>query len=145
MDLEKLISFSHHYDVIIYDGVCVLCNRYIHYAFKHDKNNTLMVAPLQSNLGKMVDHPHQDTVYLFRKGKKYTESDVGIEISKNLSFPHNTYYLIRYIPKFIRDIGYRWVAKNRYRWFGKKDTCMILPPDFQARVIDFPHLPGAEP
>jgi predicted DCC family thiol-disulfide oxidoreductase YuxK len=116
--------------VILFDGFCNLCNGSVNFLLKHDRKNQFSYVPLQSDEGRMYIRKYHipadiDSVILIKSNRVYFESDAAVEIAEMLSFPWKTMYFIKYIPKKIRDKIYRWVAKNRYRWFGKRESCRI--------------------
>ena len=118
--------------VILFDGVCNLCNSTVDILLKYDKKNQFRYVPLQSNEGQELVQKYRvklnvDSVLLIHSGKVYDESDAVIEIAKMLNYPLKLIVLGRYVPKKIRNSAYAFIAKNRYRWFGKRATCRVLP------------------
>ncbi len=116
--------------VILFDGFCNLCNGTVDFLLKHDKKKQFSFIPLQSDTGKLLVHKYQipadtDSVLLIKSNRVYFESDATVEIAVMLNFPWKSLSFIKFIPKIIRDRIYRWVAKNRYRWFGKRESCRI--------------------
>ncbi len=127
--------------VILFDGVCNYCNAMVNFAIRNDKKAILKFAPLQSEAGKRLKEeykiaPEIDSVILIEQDKVYAYSDAAIRISKYLRWPAKILYGLIIIPKFIRQPFYKWVAKNRYKWFGKKEECMIPAPDVKARFLN---------
>ena len=127
--------------VILFDGVCNYCNAMVNFAIRNDKKAILKFAPLQSQAGKRLKEEYKiapgiDSVILIDQDKVYTYSDAAVRISKYLRWPAKILYGLLIIPKFIRQPFYKWVAKNRYKWFGKKEECMIPTPDVKARFLD---------
>ncbi len=120
--------------VILFDGVCNLCNGTVDFLLKRDRRKQFRYAALQSESGKALIQkfhiPEQtDSVILINLNKVYFESDAAIEICNLLPYPWRLGIIFQIIPKIIRDKIYRWVAKNRYRWFGKRETCRIPTPE----------------
>jgi predicted DCC family thiol-disulfide oxidoreductase YuxK len=116
---------------ILFDGYCNLCNGTVDFLLKHDKKKQFSFIPLQSDAGKLIVHKYQipsetDSVLLIKSNRVYFESDAALEIARMLNFPWNLASCTKFIPKQIRDKIYNWVAKNRYRWFGKRESCRIL-------------------
>lgn len=116
--------------IILFDGVCNLCNGTVDFLMKQDRKKQFRFAPLQSETGELLTQQFQipensDSVILIKSNTVYFKSDVVIEISGMLHYPWKMGVIIKIIPKKIRDKLYDWIAKNRYRWFGKKDTCRI--------------------
>lgn len=128
--------------MIFYDGVCLLCNRFIRFALGNDRKKQLYVSPLQSSFAQKIlkDFPveteRMDTVILYREGQVYTESDVTFEVLQLLGFPWSLFGAFRIVPKTFRDAVYRRVARNRYRWFGRSvEVCEMPDQSMQERVI----------
>ena len=127
--------------VILFDGVCNYCNAMVNFAIRNDKKAILKFAPLQSEAGKHLKEkykiaPEIDSVLFIEQEKVYTYSDAAIRIAKYLQWPAKALYGLVIVPKFIRQPLYKWIAKNRYKWFGKKEECMIPTPEVKARFLD---------
>ncbi len=127
--------------VVLFDGVCVFCNRMVNFAIRNDRKGKLKFAPLQSTAGQRLISayhvaPDADTVVLIEHNKAYTYARAGIRISKYLDWPAKMLYGFIIIPGFISQPLYRWFAKRRYKWFGKKATCMIPSPETRNRFLD---------
>jgi predicted DCC family thiol-disulfide oxidoreductase YuxK len=129
--------------LILFDGVCNLCNSSVLYVIKRDKKNKFLFAPLQSKIGRAVlnefqiDTAETDSILLYEpitNTIKY-RSSAALHISKNLGFPINFMVVFSIIPNFIRDWVYNFVAKNRYKWYGKKESCMIPTTELQAKFM----------
>jgi len=131
-----------HHTVILYDGLCCLCNRTIHFLLKIDHQAFLNFAALQSSTAKslleQVDHsrPLPDGVVLIHNGKIYTESDAALKSLQLIGGIWKLVAMLLYIPNFIRNPIYRIVARNRYRWFGKFESCPLPKPEWKNRFID---------
>ena len=120
--------------VILFDGVCNLCNGTVDFLLKRDRKKQFRYAALQSETGKtMIQKFHipeqTDSVILIKLNKVYFESDAAIEITNMLPYPWKLGIIFQIIPKIIRNKIYKWVAKNRYGWFGKRETCRIPTPE----------------
>ncbi|WGD34487.1 thiol-disulfide oxidoreductase DCC family protein [Olleya sp. YS] len=132
-----------HKQLILFDGVCNLCNSSVQFVIKHDKKNVFMFAPLQGEVGQQIinhynlDTSNTDSILLYSKdtGLKI-KSTAALHIAKHLGFPSNVIAVFLIIPKFIRDWVYDFVAKNRYKWYGKQEACMIPTPDLKAKFLD---------
>jgi predicted DCC family thiol-disulfide oxidoreductase YuxK len=128
--------------VLLFDGVCNLCNSSVQFILKHEKNQNLTFAAIQSEAGKrrLAEHninPIQtNSVILFKSGQVYTQSDAILKITQFLSFPYSLGKILFVVPKSIRDFFYKKVARNRYRWFGKRDSCMIPTPQLKNRFLE---------
>lgn len=129
--------------IILFDGVCNLCNNAINFIIEHDKKDVFRFASLQSDLGKKlisergIDPEVLDTIYLIEPGVVYYEkSTAALKIAGDLSGGYSLMKHFIYLPKFIRDGVYNLVASNRYSWFGKKESCMIPTPELKTKFID---------
>lgn len=139
-DSIDLQAFNNDHPIIVYDGVCILCNGFVQWIIRHDEDGKFRFLSRQSDLGKaFIDSvsTFNDTVYLIYKGQQYQLSDVAIQTSVILGGFWKLLSVAKYIPKGFRDMVYRWIAKNRYKWFGRKDTCIIPDPEIRSRFIDF--------
>ena len=127
--------------IVLFDGVCNYCNAMVSFAIRNDKKAILKFAPLQSEAGGRLKKEYKisaeiDSVIIIDHGKLYTHSDAAIRIAKYLRWPAKALYALRIIPKFIRHPFYKWVARNRYKWFGNKETCMIPDANVKARFLN---------
>ncbi len=116
--------------IILFDGFCNLCNGTIDFLLKHDKKKQFSFVPLQSDKGQQhiqkFNIPNDvDSVILIKSNYVYFESEAVVEIAGLLNFPWRSVRFLKYFPKKIRDRFYHWIAKNRYHWFGKRDSCRI--------------------
>lgn len=138
-----MIDIPNNKKLILFDGVCNLCNSSVQYVIKHDKKNLFLFAPLQSETGKKLINDHQintnkiDSILLYtpEKGIVY-KSTAALNIAKHLGFPRNLAVVFFVIPAFIRNWVYDYIAKNRYAWFGKKDACMVPTPELKSKFLD---------
>ena len=138
-----MINLPEHKKLILFDGVCNLCNAAIQYVIKHDKRDVFIFTPLQSNIGKQITEQFKiDTntidsklLYSQENGLK-SKSSAALQIAKGLGFPNNLMSVFFIIPTFIRNRVYDYIAKNRYKWYGKKDECMIPTPELKAKFLD---------
>jgi len=127
--------------VILFDGVCNLCNSSILFIIQHDPTAKFKFASLQSEFGKNqmqkfgLDVSELESVMFIKNGKLYQKSNAALEIARHLSGAWPLLYGLKIIPPFLRNSVYNWIARNRYRWFGKKDACMIPTPELKARFI----------
>lgn len=129
--------------IILFDGVCNLCNNAINFIIEHDKKDVFRFASLQSDLGKRlvsergIDPEVLDTIFLIEPGVVYYEkSTAALKIAKDLSGGYSLMKHLLFLPEFIRDGVYNLVASNRYSWFGKKESCMIPTPELKAKFLD---------
>lgn len=137
------LNIPKHKKIILFDGVCNLCNSSVQFIIKHDKNNVFLFTPLQSDIGKhLIDTYHIDTnktdsVLLFspEKGISY-KSSAALRIARQLRFPINLMTVFMIIPTPIRDWAYDYIARNRYKWYGKKEHCMIPTPELKSKFLN---------
>jgi predicted DCC family thiol-disulfide oxidoreductase YuxK len=132
----------YQHSIILFDGVCNLCNGAVQFIIKRDNKNQFLFASLQSQEGKQILEEHNFTVnkansfFLFENGKLFYRSTAALKVIKKLSGLWPLLYGFIIVPKFIRDGVYNWIAKNRYRWFGRKDECMIPTPELNAKFLN---------
>ncbi len=119
--------------IILFDGICNLCNTSVNFIIKHDKKNRFLFASLQSDAGQELllqfnskkNLNKIDSIVLIVENKIYYKSTAALQIAKQLKFPYNLLIVLHIIPKCLRDYLYGFIAKNRYKWFGKQDTCKV--------------------
>ncbi len=135
---NEIIKASQQNPIILYDGQCIFCNSYIQYLIKRDKKDHFRFATLQSSTGQNVveNMADMDTVIMIDKGEMYTRSTVALKAAKYLPFPHSLIYVFLIIPAFIRNFFYDIIAKNRYRWFGKHNTCLLPDEKVKHKFLD---------
>ena len=127
--------------VILFDGVCNLCSGSVQFILKRDKEKTFLFASLQSgygqNLLKQFNLPADtfNSFILFDNGKIFTRSTAAVKMFSQLK-GWKWVQLFWIFPKFIRDAVYNLIARNRYKWFGKKEECWMPTPDLKARFLD---------
>lgn len=126
--------------VILFDGVCNLCNSSVNFVIDRDPQGTIYFAPLQSEYARKLLEKHQigmelNTIVLLEDGKVYDRSTAALRIARLLNGPWPLLYASIVMPRFIRDGVYRWIARNRYRWFGKTQACRVPTPELQARFL----------
>lgn len=128
--------------ILYFDGVCNLCNGAVQFFIKRDRNKRFRFASLQSTSGEQViDHIKEmegkipDSILLVYQAHYYTKSDAIIRSLQMLGGLWRLTIFLKVFPKFIRDAVYDLIAKNRYKWFGKKDECMIPTPDLSHRFL----------
>lgn len=128
--------------IILFDGVCNLCDNAIQYVIKHDKKDVFRFVPLQSDFGKeilnylKIDTSKMDSIILYEPGVAYFyKSDAALEIVKDLSGFSKWSIIFKIIPSALRNPIYDYVARNRYKWYGKKDACMIPTRELKAKFL----------
>jgi predicted DCC family thiol-disulfide oxidoreductase YuxK len=127
--------------IILFDGVCNLCNRSVQTVIKHDPGGKFLFASLQSAEGQKILQQYQlpyngfNSFVLIQNGKAYTKSTGALKVAGQINGWWKLLYGFIILPKFIRDAGYSWIANNRYQWFGKKEECMIPTPELKNRFL----------
>lgn len=128
--------------VILFDGVCNLCNGSVQYVIRHDRYAIFKFASLQSDSGQQLLHKYHlpqsnfNSFVLIEDDKAYTRSTAALKVAAKLSGIVKLLYGFIIVPAFIRDAVYNFIARNRYKWFGKKDTCMIPTPALKSRFLN---------
>jgi predicted DCC family thiol-disulfide oxidoreductase YuxK len=127
--------------VIFFDGVCNLCTGSVQFVIKHDPQHYFRFASLQSELGQQFLQQNGlsadtfDSFIVWEEGKYYTESTAALRVAKKLNGAWPGLYVFILLPAFIRNSVYRLIARNRYRWFGKKETCWVPTPELNSLFI----------
>ena len=127
--------------IILFDGVCNLCDSSIQFIIKHDKKDVFRFVALQSELGQKIIgyigiNSSIDSIILYiPKIAYYTKADAALLIAKELSGSVSFLYYLTYTPKVIKNCIYDFIAKNRYKWYGKKESCMIPTPDILNKFL----------
>ncbi|MFC4403267.1 thiol-disulfide oxidoreductase DCC family protein [Gracilibacillus xinjiangensis] len=127
--------------IILFDGVCNLCNSSVQFIMKHDPNIYFQFASLQSEIGQQLMAEYRipstvESVVLIEGDRYYLESTAALKIAKKLDHIYPMLFGFIIIPKPIRNFVYRYIARNRYRWFGKKDNCMLPKPEDRKRFLE---------
>jgi predicted DCC family thiol-disulfide oxidoreductase YuxK len=127
--------------LVLFDGVCNLCNRSVQMILRHDHKARFRFASLQSPLGEKlrndlgIDREKVDSVILVEGGRWYKESDAALRIANGLGGAWKAFGVFRLVPRPLRDAAYRLIARNRYRWFGKTETCWVPTPELRGRFL----------
>ena len=127
--------------VILFDGICNLCNSAVQFVIKRDKKQRFRFASLQSEQGQQVLDEMQypltraDSFYLVENGKVFDQSTAALRVVRALQGLWPLLYGFIVVPPFIRDGVYNVIAKNRYRWFGQRNTCMVPTAENRARFL----------
>lgn len=127
--------------LVLFDGVCNYCNNTINFFIRNDPNNLLKFATIQSETGqkrlsKFNVNSKDDSIVFIDKGTVTTHATAIFNICKYLNWPVKVFYLLGFIPSFISNPIYKCIARNRYKWFGKKEQCMIPTDDIKNRFLD---------
>lgn len=138
-----MIDLPKNKALILFDGVCNLCNASVRFVIKKDKKEVFLFAPLQSNIGQQIsaeykiDTANVDSILLYIPGQGLSiRSTAALKILSKLGFAWNLCAVFLVVPGFIRNWFYDFIAKNRYRWFGKKETCMVPTKELKDRFLD---------
>jgi predicted DCC family thiol-disulfide oxidoreductase YuxK len=125
-------------DVILFDGVCNLCNGVVRFIIARDPAARFRFASLQSDTAQrlMKENRPGDTIVLLEEGKMYSKSAAALRIARGLRFPWPLLCAFIVVPRPLRDLVYDWVARHRYGWFGKLDTCLLPTPELQNRFVE---------
>jgi predicted DCC family thiol-disulfide oxidoreductase YuxK len=127
--------------IIVFDGVCILCNSFVQFILKKDKRKQFYFTTAQSDFVKeqLKTNPMKanamDSVLYVKNGKVFTESTAALNIFSDLGGMWKLLSIFKLIPPFIRNAVYRFIAKRRYRVFGKLDTCMMPPSEWKSRFL----------
>lgn len=130
-----------NHKIILFDGVCNLCNSSVNFIIDRDKKNIFKFAALQSEKGQKflnkfgMDQNDFDSVVLVDENKFYSKSSAALKIVKEFPFLWKALYIFIIIPAPLRNFFYDLVAKNRYNWFGKKDSCRMPSPELKNKFL----------
>lgn len=128
--------------IVLFDGVCNLCNSSVQFVIKHDHKKLFSFASLQSEFGqqllkeKGLPTENFNSFMLLENDQLFSKSTGALRMLKHLGSGWQILYAFIIVPKFIRDAVYNFVSQNRYRWFGKKEACWIPTPDLKKRFLD---------
>ncbi|MBS3739686.1 thiol-disulfide oxidoreductase DCC family protein [Mesohalobacter halotolerans] len=129
--------------ILLFDGVCNFCNDSVRFIMKRDKKDLYRYASLQSELGQKLTQERDintdevDSIILIQPGEAYyIKSDAALEIAKNMSGLYPVLSIFLFLPRGLRDFFYDLIAKNRYKWFGKKEACPMPSPEEQSKFLE---------
>lgn len=128
--------------VILFDGVCNLCTASVQFVIKHDKRRLFRFASLQSSFGEKILKENNlpadtfNSFILFENDEIFLRSTAALMVAKQLNGIVKWLYTFIIFPKFIRDAVYNLIANNRYKWFGKKETCWLPTPELKELFYD---------
>lgn len=138
-----MINIPKDKKLILFDGICNLCNSSVQYVIKHDKKNTFLITALQSETGQKIikkfniDTSKTDSILLYTEENGISsKSTAALKIAYHLGFPNSLISIFFIIPPFIRNWVYDYIAKNRYKWYGKKESCMIPTAELKSKFVD---------
>ena len=128
--------------LILFDGVCNLCDATVQFIIKHDKQDVFRFVTLQSELGQEivkyigVDTSKTDSIILYEPGRAYYyKAEAAIRIAKELGGIYSLVGIFSVLPNWFSNKIYDYVARNRYKWYGKKEQCMIPTPEMKAKFL----------
>lgn len=127
--------------IILFDGVCNFCNSAVNFVIKRNAKANILFAPMQSDAGQKIlrqyNLPASDmqSFVFVDKGKAYRQSTAALKVCRYLRGLWPICYGLIIVPRFIRDGIYNWIAKNRYKWFGVRQECMIPLPEVKQRFL----------
>ncbi len=130
--------------VILFDGVCNLCNGFVQFVIRHDAAGQFRFAALQSAAGQALLAAHgaaaapeatPDSVRLVADGQVYSHSTAVLQVARRLGWPWRLLGMGGVLPRAWRDGLYRWVARHRYRWFGRQESCWLPTPELRSRFL----------
>ena len=127
--------------IVLFDGVCNLCNGSVQFIIGRDPVGHFRFASLQSPVGQElqtrlgIDPQALDSVILVEGDRWYKESDAALRIARGMKGAWKLLAVFRLIPRPLRDAAYRLIARNRYRWFGKQETCWLPTPELRGRFL----------
>lgn len=128
--------------IILFDGVCNFCNSAVNFVIKRDKKGKICFAPLQSETGKKLLEQYKlpvndmESFIFIEKGRVYSRSTAALRVCRYLGALWPLCFGAIIVPTFIRDGIYNWIARNRYKWFGVRQECMIPTPEIKARFLN---------
>jgi len=132
---------DHNDPIVIFDGVCNFCNSVVNFIIKRDPHGAIYFSPMQSDYAQQlmayyqIDNLALNTFVLIKDREVFIRSTAALEICKNLTGFWRLMWVFKIIPKPVRDGVYRLIARNRYRWFGKMDSCIVPNDKLRARFI----------
>ncbi len=127
--------------IVLFDGVCNFCNNSVNFIIRKDNTDYFRFLALQSEKGKKIVERHNldpenlQTIIFLEGGKIYTRSTAALRIARKLKGGWKLFYGFVIVPTFLRDIVYNLIAKNRYRWWGKQDSCMMPTTEVKKKFL----------
>jgi predicted DCC family thiol-disulfide oxidoreductase YuxK len=127
--------------IVLFDGVCNLCNGFVNWVIDRDPKRKVMFGSLQSEEAKALlakygeSSEYLDSIVAIKNDKLYKNSRAVLEICLTIGGVYSLMGIFLIVPNFIRDAVYKWVARNRYRWFGKSESCRIPTPELKSRFL----------
>jgi predicted DCC family thiol-disulfide oxidoreductase YuxK len=127
--------------IILFDAECVLCSANAQFVLRHDKSARFRLASIQGGAGRTLCREHgldpndPTTILVIEEARVRRDSDAVLAIYEGLGRPWRLFSLLRLVPALLRDPVYRWIARNRYRLFGRRTSCWIAPPEYRSRIL----------
>ncbi|MGV3464337.1 MAG: thiol-disulfide oxidoreductase DCC family protein [Heyndrickxia sp.] len=128
-------------DIILFDGVCNFCSQSVQFIIKRDPSHVFHFASLQSDVGRKLLNEYgleeniQSVVYISDE-KAYEKSDAALQICRKLNGLWKVLSIFYFVPRPIRNVIYDYIAKNRYKWFGKMESCMVPSSEIKSRFLE---------
>ena len=132
---------THEGPIIVFDALCVLCSANARFVLRHDRARRFRLASMQGATGAALYHAHgidpadPETLILVERGRVLRDSDAVLAIYAGCGWPWRAAAALRWLPRALRDPAYRWVARNRYRLFGRRESCWLPSPQDRGRVL----------
>jgi len=129
-------------NLILFDGVCNLCSALVQFVIRHDPAAKFRFAAIQSQVGREIFQSHGldaadlQTFVFIAEGKLFLRSDAAIEVVSRFGRAWSICKIFRFVPRAFRNAIYSLIARNRYRWFGRKEVCMVPTPEIKERFLD---------
>lgn len=135
------INISQFNHLVLFDGVCNLCNGFVQFLIRQDKRDQLTFGSLQGSIAQQLlaqngINNYLSSIVYIRNGKLYQRSSAALSILKDVGGWWWLTQIFWIVPRPIRDMFYNWVGRNRYRWFGKRQSCMVPSPELQKRFLE---------
>ena len=127
--------------ILLFDGHCNLCNAWVHFIVKRDTEKIIRFASLQSKAGRQMLEKHKieenyiESIVLFEEGNYFVSSTAALRTLSYLDGWQKHLIFLTVVPRSLRDLAYRFIAKNRYKWFGRREQCMIPTPELKERFL----------
>lgn len=127
--------------IVYFDGYCNLCNKWVDRILRKEKGASFYFAPLsgenaQERIPKELYHEGPDAIILQEGDRFLSGARAGLRIARSLKWPYRALGILRIFPESLLEAAYRWIAKNRYKWYGKRDECRVPGPEEKARFLD---------
>ena len=128
--------------IVVFDGLCNLCDRSVQFVVRHDPRGRFLLCWRQSERGETLMRSHGlsvdevDSIVLIEGGRAFLRSDAALRIAAGLGWPWKVFRILAILPRPVRDGMYGFVARKRYRWFGRKDGCRVASAAMEKRFLD---------